>query len=349
MVSSRSPAPIRPGSGSRTARRRVAAGRQARPARHGDQADRRARRRRCSRTSATPGRRTSSWRASRASSSERPRLRRSSREAATANRRSGCSTFFFDGPPWRGGCTSSRRSDRVAAPCRGRAGAALLEPDAVPPRPARRQVLGAAGSTPRQPAATVRRRVAGLPARGGWQRACATRAGDVRVPRPAADRSRAMPIDDATIEWDEARAPFERVATITIPAQRFDVAGADGCSPSRSRTRRGTPCRPTSRSAESTARAASCYETVSRVRHELNGSAARAADARSRRVLSTGGADPASAGKTIMKWLFRIAGRAPVRGPGGGRRLPGERRARAGTARRAAAAGARRRSHNGLT
>lgn len=31
-----------------------------------------------------------------------------------------------------------------------------------------------------------------------------------------------MPIEDPTIEWDEGRAPFERVATITIPAQRFD-------------------------------------------------------------------------------------------------------------------------------
>ena len=31
-----------------------------------------------------------------------------------------------------------------------------------------------------------------------------------------------MPIEDATVTWDEARAPFARVATITIPAQRFD-------------------------------------------------------------------------------------------------------------------------------
>jgi hypothetical protein len=32
----------------------------------------------------------------------------------------------------------------------------------------------------------------------------------------------AMPIEDATVEWREADAPFVQVATITIPAQRFD-------------------------------------------------------------------------------------------------------------------------------
>jgi catalase len=33
----------------------------------------------------------------------------------------------------------------------------------------------------------------------------------------------AMPIEDATIEWSERDAPFERVATLEIPAQRFDM------------------------------------------------------------------------------------------------------------------------------
>ncbi|MEO7273739.1 MAG: hypothetical protein ABIX28_13500 [Vicinamibacterales bacterium] len=33
-----------------------------------------------------------------------------------------------------------------------------------------------------------------------------------------------MPIEDATVEWSEAAAPFVQVATITIPAQRFDSA-----------------------------------------------------------------------------------------------------------------------------
>jgi hypothetical protein len=34
---------------------------------------------------------------------------------------------------------------------------------------------------------------------------------------------RRMPIEDASIEWDEAAAPFRKVATITIPAQVFDT------------------------------------------------------------------------------------------------------------------------------
>jgi catalase len=31
-----------------------------------------------------------------------------------------------------------------------------------------------------------------------------------------------MPIDDATVEWDEAQSPFQKVATIRIPRQVFD-------------------------------------------------------------------------------------------------------------------------------
>jgi catalase len=34
----------------------------------------------------------------------------------------------------------------------------------------------------------------------------------------------AMPIDDATVVWDEANAPFQKVATIRIPAQEFQGA-----------------------------------------------------------------------------------------------------------------------------
>jgi hypothetical protein len=32
-----------------------------------------------------------------------------------------------------------------------------------------------------------------------------------------------MPVEDATIEWLESRSPFERVATLRLPAQRFDA------------------------------------------------------------------------------------------------------------------------------
>lgn len=33
-----------------------------------------------------------------------------------------------------------------------------------------------------------------------------------------------MPIDDATVKWDEAKSPFQKVATIRIPRQVFDSA-----------------------------------------------------------------------------------------------------------------------------
>lgn len=33
---------------------------------------------------------------------------------------------------------------------------------------------------------------------------------------------RAMPIEDASVEWDEALSPFRKVATVRIPAQTFD-------------------------------------------------------------------------------------------------------------------------------
>ncbi|HEU5118390.1 MAG TPA: DUF1304 domain-containing protein, partial [Isosphaeraceae bacterium] len=31
-----------------------------------------------------------------------------------------------------------------------------------------------------------------------------------------------MPIEDASVEWDASRAPFQKVATVRIPAQEFD-------------------------------------------------------------------------------------------------------------------------------
>ncbi len=34
--------------------------------------------------------------------------------------------------------------------------------------------------------------------------------------------AKTMPIEDATVLWDERRSPFVPVATITIPRQRFD-------------------------------------------------------------------------------------------------------------------------------
>lgn len=31
-----------------------------------------------------------------------------------------------------------------------------------------------------------------------------------------------MPVEDPTIEWDSAASPFVKIATITIPKQKFD-------------------------------------------------------------------------------------------------------------------------------
>ena len=33
-----------------------------------------------------------------------------------------------------------------------------------------------------------------------------------------------MPIEDATVEWDESESPFRKVATIDIPQQQFESA-----------------------------------------------------------------------------------------------------------------------------
>jgi hypothetical protein len=80
----------------------------------------------------------------------------------------------------------------------------------------------------------------------------------------------AMPVEDPTVEWDERAAPFVPVARITIPQQDFDTQerrefaenlsftpwhGLDAHRPlgGINRVRR------------------TVYETISRLRHELNG------------------------------------------------------------------------------
>ena len=90
-----------------------------------------------------------------------------------------------------------------------------------PSRAARRQVPGAAGHAGRRaatgdagPPDFLRRRLAARLATGRRRSTSWSSGG----PIPAT-----MPIDDATIEWDEGRAPFERVARITIPVQRFEA------------------------------------------------------------------------------------------------------------------------------
>jgi hypothetical protein len=64
--------------------------------------------------------------------------------------------------------------------------------------------------------------------------------------------SSAMPVEDPTIEWSEAEAPFEPVARLIIPRQSFDApTGRRSASPFRSR--RGTASTRTGRSEESIA------------------------------------------------------------------------------------------------
>jgi hypothetical protein len=80
----------------------------------------------------------------------------------------------------------------------------------------------------------------------------------------------AMPVDDATIEWDEARAPFERVATIVIPVQRFDSSAQMTMAEQISYTPWHT--RPEHEPVGVVNRTRRVvYETVSALRHELNG------------------------------------------------------------------------------
>ena len=83
-----------------------------------------------------------------------------------------------------------------------------------------------------------------------------------------------MPIEDSTIVWDEARTPFARVATITIPAQRFDSAAQMALAEQISYTPWHTlPEHAPIGGVNRTRRAV--YEAVSRARHELNGTARR--------------------------------------------------------------------------
>ena len=79
-----------------------------------------------------------------------------------------------------------------------------------------------------------------------------------------------MPIEDATVEWDEARAPFVKVATITIPAQQFDSAAQMALAEQIAFTPwHALPEHRPLGGVNRTRRVV--YETVSRLRHELNG------------------------------------------------------------------------------
>jgi len=79
-----------------------------------------------------------------------------------------------------------------------------------------------------------------------------------------------MPIEDATVEWSEARAPLVRVATITIPVQRFDSPQQMALAERIAYTPWHTlPEHRPLGSVNRTRR--TVYQAVSRLRHDLNG------------------------------------------------------------------------------
>jgi hypothetical protein len=78
------------------------------------------------------------------------------------------------------------------------------------------------------------------------------------------------PLEDATIEWPETLAPFERVATITIPMQRFESPAQMALAEYLSYTpwhtlREHEPLGGINRTR------LVAYRTISRLRHEMNG------------------------------------------------------------------------------
>jgi hypothetical protein len=78
------------------------------------------------------------------------------------------------------------------------------------------------------------------------------------------------PMEDATVEWPEAVAPFERVATITIPIQRFESPEQMALAEHLSYTPWHTlPDHEPLGGINRTRLVA--YRTISRLRHEMNG------------------------------------------------------------------------------
>ena len=79
-----------------------------------------------------------------------------------------------------------------------------------------------------------------------------------------------MSIEDSTVEWDEARAPFRRVATITIPPQDFQSGAQLALAENISYTPwHSLPDHAPLGGVNRVRRVV--YESISRLRHELNG------------------------------------------------------------------------------
>jgi hypothetical protein len=83
-------------------------------------------------------------------------------------------------------------------------------------------------------------------------------------------RSDGMSIEDSTVEWGEARSPFRRVATITIPPQTFESSAQMAFAENIAYTPWHTLPEHAPLGAINRVRRI-VYEGVSRLRHELNG------------------------------------------------------------------------------
>jgi len=81
---------------------------------------------------------------------------------------------------------------------------------------------------------------------------------------------RAMPVEDPRIRWDEAKSPYRKVATLRIPAQRFDSPAQMKFAEDLSYT--PWHCLPEHRPLGGVNRCRfSVYREISRIRHAANG------------------------------------------------------------------------------
>jgi hypothetical protein len=78
-----------------------------------------------------------------------------------------------------------------------------------------------------------------------------------------------MPVEDATIVWDETRSCFQRVATIRIPAQTFDTPARVEFAENLSFTPWHALMDHRPLGGINRARR-KVYETISRLRHQMN-------------------------------------------------------------------------------
>lgn len=85
---------------------------------------------------------------------------------------------------------------------------------------------------------------------------------------------KAMPVEDPRIRWDETRSPYRKVATLRIPAQRFDTPAQHAFAENLSYT--PWHCLPEHRPLGGVNRCRkSVYQAISKIRHEANDAARR--------------------------------------------------------------------------